>query len=283
MTPPVAAWLLRAVLVSWAFWWAAALFAADPDMDPRFGRIALWLGGAAPMVLAILALFRHEGPEERLRFLRRLIDPGMLRPSDWLRVLLPTPVITILALMLAVLTGILDPGRFVAPEHWLLMPAFLLLFVPLPEEIAWRGWALDRLQRSRSALNASLLLALAWMFWHLPLFFIDGSYQHGLGVATPGFWLFMAALLPQALVLTWVFNATGGSILAAVLAHWMINLTGELFVTAPATDLLIVLLWGLFAAALVAVHGPERLAPRRGGPQRPKRRQRDDRRFSSRG
>ncbi|MDZ7826834.1 MAG: type II CAAX endopeptidase family protein [Gammaproteobacteria bacterium] len=261
-------WLLRVVLATWVFWWAAALFSTGPEADPVLARLGLWLGGAAPMVLAVLALFRHEGPEGRWRFLRRLVDPGMLRPSDWLRVLLPAPVITGLALMLALLTGIADPGRFAAPESWLLTPAFLLLFGPLPEEIAWRGWALDRLQRQHSALRASLLLAVVWMVWHLPLFFIDGSYQHGLGVGTAGFWLFMAALLPQTLVLTWVFNSTGGSILAAVLAHWMINLTGELSVTAVETELLALLLWSLFAMALLAVHGPARLAPRRGGPLR---------------
>ena len=47
---------------------------------------------------------------------------------------------------------------------------FILLFGPLPEEMAWRGYALDGLQSKWNALEASLILGIAWTIWHLPLF-----------------------------------------------------------------------------------------------------------------
>jgi membrane protease YdiL (CAAX protease family) len=79
---------------------------------------------------------------------------------------------------------------------------FTLVFGPLPEELAWRGYALDRLQMRWNALMSSLMLEGVWTVWHLPLFFIKGSYQHGLGVGTLGFWLFMMDKVPQSIIMT---------------------------------------------------------------------------------
>jgi membrane protease YdiL (CAAX protease family) len=50
------------------------------------------------------------------------------------------------------------------PERFL----FILLFIGLGEESGWRGFALPELQRKRSPLFASLILAPVWAIWHLP-------------------------------------------------------------------------------------------------------------------
>jgi membrane protease YdiL (CAAX protease family) len=256
----VAPWLALVLLVSWSFWFAAALAAGSAD--PRgaaLARLGLYAGGLAPAVLAILALQRWCAPGVRAGFWRRLVDPRRLRASDWLRTLAPAPLAMVLAVAVAGAAGVPEPGSWTLPAHWWL-PLFLIVFGPLPEELAWRGWALDRLQLTTSALAASLLLGTYWILWHLPLFLVEGTYQHGLGLGTPRFWLFCAVLLPQAVVLTWVYNTTRGSLLAAVLAHWSINLVGELVAIPVRTELLLVLVWTLMAAALVAALGPEALA-----------------------
>lgn len=255
----VAPWFATVLLTTWSFWFAAALCAGIDD--PRIaevGRLALYAGGLAPLVLTLLALHRWCDAAVQAAFWRRLLDPSRLRPSDWVRVLLPAPALMLVAVTVSGAAGVPQPGTWMTPETWLL-PLFLLLFGPLPEEIAWRGWALDRLQLTQSALSASLVLGVFWILWHLPLFLVEGSHQYGLGLGTPRFWLFCAALLPQAIVLTWVYNTTRGSILAAVLMHWTINLTGELVATPVRTELISVLVWTMFATALVAWLGPEAL------------------------
>ena len=45
-----------------------------------------------------------------------------------------------------------------------------VFFYGFGEEVGWRGFALPRLQSHISSLRASLLLAIAWAGWHLPLF-----------------------------------------------------------------------------------------------------------------
>ena len=48
------------------------------------------------------------------------------------------------------------------------------------EELAWRGFALPRLQAKYTALTSSLILGVIWTSFHLPLFFtLTGSSQAG--------------------------------------------------------------------------------------------------------
>jgi hypothetical protein len=63
----------------------------------------------------------------------------------------------------------------------------------------------------------------------LPLFFIQGSYQYGLGLGTAQFWLYMIDKVPQSILMTWICNNNQQSTLSAILLHFMVNLIGELF------------------------------------------------------
>jgi membrane protease YdiL (CAAX protease family) len=106
------------------------------------------------------------------------------------------------------------------------LAAWVLWFVTSGsgEETGWRGFALPRLQRTHSALTSSLLLAIGWAGWHLPAFFYVPSYTAiGLSIL-PGFLL---GVLAGSIVLTWLYNSSRRSILAAVLWHASFN-----FVTA---------------------------------------------------
>lgn len=46
------------------------------------------------------------------------------------------------------------------------------LVAAIPEEVAWRGFALPRLQTRYSALASSIIIGVLWALWHLPLLLI---------------------------------------------------------------------------------------------------------------
>jgi membrane protease YdiL (CAAX protease family) len=71
-----------------------------------------------------------------------------------------------------------------------------------------------------NALTSSLILGAAWTVWHLPLFFIQGSYQHSLGLGTVRFWLYMMDKVPQSVLMTWIYNNNRRSTLSAILFHF---------------------------------------------------------------
>jgi len=92
------------------------------------------------------------------------------------------------------------------------------------EEIGWRGFLLPRLQEHHSPLRSSALLTVGWAAWHIPAFFyIPGYAAFGLRIL-PGFFF---SLFAGAVVLTWLYNISGRSVMPAILWHASFN-----FVTA---------------------------------------------------
>ena len=104
---------------------------------------------------------------------------------------------------------------------WLLV--YLLITGPLGEELGWRGFALPRLLKRFNPFAASLILGFIWGVWHLPSFFLGGMVQAGLSL--PIFLLLAPCL---AILATWAFQHTGGSVLITVLIHYMVNFSGAI-------------------------------------------------------
>jgi membrane protease YdiL (CAAX protease family) len=127
------------------------------------------------------------------------------------------------------------------------------------EEIAWRGVALDRLQTTRSALVASLIVAVPEGLSHLPLFF-NKNIAFFQNVGFTAFMLFTCAL---AVIYTWLFNNTRGSLLLVTLMHASQNAWANLLSddqSAPFYWTVGVLI--IAAIIVVAVCGPQRLLAR---------------------
>lgn len=102
----------------------------------------------------------------------------------------------------------------------LLPQVIVILLISLGEEFGWRGFALPRLQARFSALNASLVLGVVWGFWHFPGFLIGTGVPLDLPFGVFLLWTVLASIL-----MTWVYNNTGGSILSAILFHSAANAT----------------------------------------------------------
>lgn len=82
------------------------------------------------------------------------------------------------------------------------------------EEIAWRGFALPALQRRYTALTASLILGPIEAVFHAPLFLTPGQPQFHIPPLG-----FLCLSIADAILFTWLFNNTGGSLLLVYLFH----------------------------------------------------------------
>ena len=128
----------------------------------------------------------------------------------------------------------------------------------LGEETGWRGFLLPHLQSKYNALKSAILLSFAWAAWHTPFFFYDTNFQ---AMGPFGAVMWMVGLMFGSILLTWLYNSTGGSILAAALWHGTYNLftaaegeaVGEV---APVITMLIMVL----VIAIVAIRKPENLS-----------------------
>jgi membrane protease YdiL (CAAX protease family) len=221
------------------------------------------LAGLGPMVVALGVMVWTQDAQARREYWLRLIDPGRIHFGWYAVILLTVPLLTGLAVFLDHIFGgggALLEARFQA-NLWGLLPlaVFTLFFGPLPEEMGWRGYALDRLQERYNAFTSSLVLGIIWALWHLPLFFISGTYQHRLGVGTTGFWIFMLTIPLQAIFFTWIFNHNHRSTLSAVLFHFAINYVGELFDLTARAEIFLLFVWAAGALAIVTFEGPKKL------------------------
>jgi membrane protease YdiL (CAAX protease family) len=122
---------------------------------------------------------------------------------------------------------------------------FSVLTSGIGEETGWRGFALPRLQKSRSAFTSTIILSIIWAFWHLPYFFYVPGYMIW-GLAD--FPFIILGLIIGGFILTWLYNSTKGSVLAVAMWHGsfdFVTTTKGASVSVAVFVCAIILLWGL--------------------------------------
>ena len=92
------------------------------------------------------------------------------------------------------------------------------------EEIGWRGFAQPELQQRYSAVVAAVVVGVVWGAWHLPLFFDPLAPHSAWPLASQVTYFF--GIVGFSILLAWVYNGTGGSILLAMLMHGANNALG---------------------------------------------------------
>ncbi|MEM3381667.1 MAG: type II CAAX endopeptidase family protein [Candidatus Bathyarchaeia archaeon] len=180
-----------------------------------------------PLVSAFSFTYLDAGKQGVIELLRRGVN-YRIRKVWYIPTIFLFPTITGVALLLSILSGEATPDLSVLSNPLSIAGGFLYIFFlggPLEEEFGWRGYALDRLQVRYNAFTSSIILGFMWGAWHLPLFFIPGTYPYCL---IP-IWGFMLSIMLGAILFTWLYNNTGGSILAAMLFHTMSNLSHFMF------------------------------------------------------
>lgn len=100
-----------------------------------------------------------------------------------------------------------------APLFALVVPWLVFEILTNGEEMGWRGFILPRLQARYNALVASLIIGVIWGIWHLPKFLGTGTGSGG------SFFWFTVAHLALAVLYTWLYNNSHGSLLLVVLFH----------------------------------------------------------------
>lgn len=133
--------------------------------------------------------------------------------ARWYMALLLPPVLILIVLFSlgALLSPAFTPHFYALGILYGLVPGFL-------EEIGWTGFAFPKMQLSRSAFSASLLLGGLWGLWHLPVIdFLGAAYPHGM-YWLPYFLTFIAVLMAMRVFIVWVYSHTK-SVLLAQLIH----------------------------------------------------------------
>ena len=247
----LALFFVLAFVLSWLAWPAVL---SNPDSSP--------LVPFGPALAAVTVTALAGGAKHVLYLLRQLgrwrVHPG------WYAIAVGVPfALTGLAVILGVVAGAPAPDMETY-EGWYQLPASLLitlLIVGCFEELGWRGFAQPRLQRSRTALTSALLIGVLWAIWHLPELVSDPTDQR----PPLPFFVWVIAL---SVILAWLYNSTGGSVLIVALSHSAANTAGAFLLPAFDGDPYLLVMWLMAAAyaaaavSIVLLAGADRLTTR---------------------
>lgn len=250
---PLAAFVTVTFLLSWGAWLGSS------------SKHAFMIGAFAPGIAGVVVIALCEGIAGLQRLFERLLI-WRVHVICYAAALLLPAVVSLLATAVHMMFGG-EPPDFRAPpvtdvklanylQGWsplaLIVPLFvqhLLYGTAIAEEIGWRGLALPRLQERFSSLVASLVLGCFWAIWILPVYWKQGW----IGGNERAFVLL--ALIPGAVLTTWIYNISAGSLLLCVIFNIALKVTDLVLATPTAHPLVAVCAYWMAAGVIVSFAG----------------------------
>jgi CAAX protease family protein len=245
---PLVAFVAITFLVSWVAWLASS------------SKQAFMIGALAPGIAAMVTVGLGGG----IRALQQLFERFLIwrvHVICYLAAVLMPAAVSLLATAVHMMFGG-DAPDFRAPpvtgvklagylQGWsppaLILPLFIqhiLYGTAIAEELGWRGLALPRLQQRYNSFVASVILGCLWALWVLPFYWThDWLSNYGRGFA-------LLAIIPGAILSTWIYNISGGSLLLCVIFNISLKIT-DLVLAAPPTHPLVGVCAYWMAAGLI--------------------------------
>jgi|SRR5208282_4137833 len=237
-------------LLTWTPWFRAAHYSYQRGMDLYSNLFAL-LGLLGPFLATLIMIWSSGNQDLKRDFKQRLVDIRLIRPGYLPVILMLMPFALLLSTWLSVVVGrSADQFRF---SRGLATMLPIIVLPPTFEELGWRGYGMDSLRARFGMLNATLLFSVLWAAWHLPLFFIDRNYQHGLWEMSPIYVInFFVSVLPAAILINWLYYKNNRSIVAAILFHMSLVATSEAFQTEQFTKCIVTAVLLIISIVVVA-------------------------------
>lgn len=220
------------------------------------------LGTFCPAAAAGIVVHQECGGAGVVALLRRSIH---LEAKIWLApTLLLMPVVSAVSFAVLRLSGVLVPVPQAGLTYALILCAASFIGA-LGEELGWSGYAIDPMQARWGALRASIVMGSIWALYH----YVGLVQAHRALMWIAGWTLGTLALR---VIVVWLYNNSGRSVLVAALFHMTINVTWQLcpvdgsYYDPGVTGLIL----AVVAAIAVAGWGPRTLA-RSAGPSQARR------------
>jgi membrane protease YdiL (CAAX protease family) len=170
----------------------------------------LLIGNSLPGFFA-LAWARWEGKEPFQDMMASLF--GWRTNLRWYLLAITLPTVVFLASTCVVLVAFSESPR--QPAVLVLVNSlFALPFGPLWEEIAWRAFALRRLQSRYSRLSSALIIGIYWGLWHIPMWVLTATYH-----TAPFLLIYCVNLVAWSVIFSFLYDRSGQSLPVTILLH----------------------------------------------------------------
>ncbi len=243
--------LCLAAALSWTVWlWptpqgSVYVIVLGHRVDWKITNLKLVIGNCLPGIVAVIWV-RFQGRRQLQEMLSSLVAWRV--QSRWYILAVALPLGVFVAALCAVL--IFFPTKFTRPPGSILLMSLLTLpFGPLWEEIAWRAFALRRLQTRYSQLVSALILGGYWAVWHIPLWAETLDY-----LTYPLLLVICLNVVAWSIVFAFLYDRSGQSLPVVILLHSALN-TVQLLVFASVGNIHLIpvsALLSMFLAAIIA-------------------------------
>ena len=223
-----------AYFFTWIFW-IPAIFVSETT-----GAVLMLIGLIAPAVVSTVFVLVSGNAELKKDLKDKII--GFYKVK-WINVFLAVIVfalIVVFSVLLSLLFG-QSLNQFSFTEDFTFTgvgigTAFVTITVAsIIEEVGWKGYCEDSIGQYMNWFWESLLFGMLWSLWHLPLIFIEGTYQAGLMVNPLYVINFFISGIPLGYIITWVYLVSDRSILACMIFHLFVNFMQEKIAMTPET------------------------------------------------
>jgi len=233
--------LITVFLIAFISWTSAAIISQTHEESVFVLPLHL-LGGASPLIATIIYLVITK---EWKNFFYRFYNFHEVNYIAWAIAL--SPIIILVSTHLIVFNQFNINIEF--KEIGMFYVLFLLFFGPIPEEVGWRGILFNDLNKL-SFKKAQFIVMIVWLIWHIPLFFIVGTYQYNIGILSLGFIFFCLNIILQSLIMGYLFLIGNKNILLPILFHYFVNLFGEMFNKNTVSEVISIILYGLLLVTI---------------------------------
>lgn len=225
---------LIAFALTWLFWILAIIFQKSTLALPF-----MFFGLIMPPIVALAFVFLSKNEMLKKDFKRKIIGFYRIKPKYILLAILSFAIVVLLSISTSVLFGgstsqfaFTDFSFSIAGSSALLT----ILLASIIEELGWRGYGEDAIGSKMSWFKETLIFGVIWGLWHIPLFFMPGTYHFTLSeLGTMYIINFFISAIPVNFLQTWVYVKNNRSMFATMMLHLFLNLGQEKIAMTPET------------------------------------------------
>ena len=218
------------------FWWLFAILFNDGGSL----YLGMFLGLISPAVVAVATVLTSKNKALITDFKKKIIGFYRIKPKYIVVAVLIFAAVVCASIGTSVLFGgSTSQFSFTEDFSFSIGGSSALLTILLAssiEELGWRGYGEDAVGAYHSWFKESIIFGCIWAVWHLPLFWVVGTYQYGLKEMGVVYVLnFLLSVIPLDFLQTWVYVKNNRSMLATIIFHLFINIMQEKINMTPET------------------------------------------------